>query len=89
MLNYKGYTGQLEVDLESGMLYGRVIDIKDVVTFKGATVEEARRAFEESVDDYLEFCAELEKNQTSLFPVNFHFARLQKITEKSLLPLKK
>lgn len=59
MLNYKGYAGQIEIDLESGMLCGRVIDIKDVVTFKGATVEEARQAFEESVDDYLNFCAEL------------------------------
>jgi len=59
MLNYKGYTGQIEIDLESGMLCGRVIDIKDVVTFKGITVEEARRAFEESVDDYLEFCKDL------------------------------
>jgi predicted HicB family RNase H-like nuclease len=59
MLNYKGYTGQIEIDLEHGMLCGRVIDIKDVVTFKGTTVEEARQEFEQSVDDYLEFCAEL------------------------------
>jgi len=59
MLNYKGYTGQIEIDLEQGMLCGRVIDIKDVVTFKGATVEQARQEFEKSVDDYLEFCAEL------------------------------
>lgn len=59
MLNYKGYTGQIDIDLESGLLCGRVIDIKDIVTFKGSTVEEARQAFEESVDDYLEFCTEL------------------------------
>jgi predicted HicB family RNase H-like nuclease len=29
-----------------------------VITFQGATVEEARAAFVESVDDYLAFCAE-------------------------------
>ncbi len=59
MLTYKGYTAQIEVDTEAALLHGRVLDIKDVVTFKGKTVEELRQAFEDSVDDYLEFCAEL------------------------------
>jgi predicted HicB family RNase H-like nuclease len=36
-----------------------VLDIKDVITFKGETVEEARQAFHDSVDDYLEWCEEL------------------------------
>ena len=59
MFSYKGYTGHLEIDEDAGLLFGRVIDIKDVITFKGNTVEEARQAFEDSVDDYLEFCQEL------------------------------
>jgi predicted HicB family RNase H-like nuclease len=29
----------------------------DVLTFQGRTVEEVRQAFQDSVDDYLEFCA--------------------------------
>jgi predicted HicB family RNase H-like nuclease len=59
MLHYRGYTGQLEIDTDSGLLFGRVVDIRDVVTFKGATVAEATQAFEDSVDDYLEFCQSL------------------------------
>ncbi|KAB8335373.1 type II toxin-antitoxin system HicB family antitoxin [Scytonema tolypothrichoides VB-61278] len=59
MFQYKGYTGEIEIDIESEMLVGRVIDIKDVVSFRGKTVEETRQAFEESVDDYLEFCTQL------------------------------
>jgi predicted HicB family RNase H-like nuclease len=59
MLNYKGYVGSIEIDLESGLLHGRVLDIRDVVTFQGTTVAEARQEFEHSVDDYLDFCAEL------------------------------
>ncbi|RUR72623.1 antitoxin HicB [Chlorogloeopsis fritschii PCC 6912] len=58
MFTYKGYTGQLEIDTEENILCGRVIDIKDVITFQGETVEEARQAFEDSVDDYLEWCEE-------------------------------
>ncbi|NJN20766.1 MAG: type II toxin-antitoxin system HicB family antitoxin [Leptolyngbya sp. RL_3_1] len=58
MLSYKGYTGQLEIDEEAGILFGRVLDIRDVVTFQGDTVAEAKQAFQDSVDDYLEFCQE-------------------------------
>jgi len=59
MMTYKGYTAEIEVDIEAGILFGRVIDIKDVVTFKGKTVEEVRAEFHNSVDDYLAFCEEL------------------------------
>ncbi|WP_202895673.1 type II toxin-antitoxin system HicB family antitoxin [Iningainema tapete] len=56
---YKGYTASIEVDVEAGILFGRVLDINDVVTFKGKTVDEAREEFHKSVDDYLAFCSEL------------------------------
>jgi predicted HicB family RNase H-like nuclease len=59
MLSYKGYSGYLEIDEESGILFGRVLDIRDVVTFQGETVAEAKQAFQDSVDDYLEFCQDL------------------------------
>lgn len=59
LLKYKDYSGVLEEDLEANILFGRVIDINDVITFQGETVEEARQAFQDSVEDYLEFCNEL------------------------------
>lgn len=58
MLEHKGYTGVMEVDVESGVISGRVIGLRDVVTFQGDTVPQAVQAFRDSVDDYLEFCAE-------------------------------
>ncbi len=58
MLTYKGYKGHLEVDTDAGILFGRVLDIRDVITFKGKTVEEAVQAFRDSIDDYLDFCQE-------------------------------
>ncbi|MBW4510964.1 MAG: type II toxin-antitoxin system HicB family antitoxin [Scytonematopsis contorta HA4267-MV1] len=60
MFTYKGYTGFIEeIDVESGMLCGSLLGIKDVITFQGKTVEEARKEFEASVDDYLDWCKEL------------------------------
>lgn len=45
-------------DAEAGILYGEVINIRDVIAFQGTTVEEVKQSFIESVEDYLEFCKE-------------------------------
>ncbi len=58
MLRYNGYTGHVEFDDEAGLFHGEVIDLRDVITFQGTSVEELERAFRDSVDDYLEFCEE-------------------------------
>ena len=58
MLQYKGYTGHVEFDDETGIFHGEVLDLRDVITFHGKSVKEIERAFRESIDDYLEFCKE-------------------------------
>jgi predicted HicB family RNase H-like nuclease len=55
-MQYKRYIGKVELDAEAGIFHGEVVGIRDVVTFQGQTVQEAERAFRESVDDYLAFC---------------------------------
>ncbi len=57
MMEYKGYFGKVEFDDEANVFHGEVINLRDVITFEGKTVEELRQAFRDSVDDYLEFCA--------------------------------
>lgn len=61
IMEYKGYSGVIEVDVEENTLCGRVIDIPDVITFKADTVKQAKIEFAKSVDDYLTFCQELNK----------------------------
>src|SRR5687767_8344051 len=58
MTEYKGYVGRLEFDDEASLFHGEVVNTRDVITFQGKSVAELRRAFRESVDDYLAFCAE-------------------------------
>ena len=55
---YEGYYGKAEYDVEDDLFHGEVIGVRDVVTFQGRTPGELRRAFRESVDDYLAFCAQ-------------------------------
>lgn len=57
MMKYKGYTGVLEIDEESSLIFGYVIGLRDGINFQGESVAEARRSFEESVDCYLKLCA--------------------------------
>lgn len=58
MLEYKGYKGRVEFDSDARIFHGEVVGTRDVITFQGTNVEELELAFRESVDDYLEFCAE-------------------------------
>lgn len=67
MLRYKGYTGHVEYDDESGIFHGEVLDLRDVITFQGKTVEEIEKAFRDSIDDYLEFCQERQEEADKPF----------------------
>jgi predicted HicB family RNase H-like nuclease len=58
VIEYKGYTGVFEYDPSVAAFHGRVLGLRDVVTFEGVSVAELRKEMRASVDDYLEFCAE-------------------------------
>ena len=58
MMEYKNYNAVVEYDDKARIFHGEVIDVKDVITFQGETVDELETAFKESVDDYLDFCRE-------------------------------
>ena len=57
-MEYKGYFAKVEFDEDANIFHGEVINLRDVITFEGETVDDLRQAFHDSVDDYLEFCAE-------------------------------
>ncbi len=62
MMEYKGYFAKIEFDDEANIFHGEVINLRDVITFQGETVNKLRKAFQDSVDDYLEFCEERGEN---------------------------
>ena len=71
MMEYKGYVGKVEIDDDAGVLYGEVINVRDVITFEGESVDEVQKAFRDSVDDYLDFCAK--RNETPEKPFSGKF----------------
>ena len=71
LIEYKGYVGKVVFDNDAGLFHGEVINIRDVITFQGESVSEIRQAFEDSVEDYLEFCAERGENPEKPFSGRF------------------
>jgi predicted HicB family RNase H-like nuclease len=86
---YKGYSGILEVDVDADILFGTVVDVNDVITFQGETIEEARQAFQDSVDDYLEWCEELGRDPEKPFSGKIHLRMNPEIHRKLFLVAKR
>ena len=40
------------------IFHGEVMNLRDVITFHGSSVKELKKAFADSVEDYLAFCKE-------------------------------
>lgn len=58
MMQYQDYLARVEYDAGADIFHGEVINTRDVITFQGKSVEEIKKAFENSVEDYLAFCKE-------------------------------
>lgn len=56
MMEYKGYFAKVEFDDDDNIFHGEIINLRDVITFEGETVKELKQAFQDSIDDYLDFC---------------------------------
>ena len=67
MLEYKGFAAVMEIAGGRGNIFGHVIGTTDQITFQADTVDEARREFVTSVEDYLAFCKELGKEPDRSF----------------------
>lgn len=57
-MRYKGYEVSVSNDDEGEIVHGEVLNTRDVITFRGTSVRELKRAFKDSIDEYLAFCRE-------------------------------
>lgn len=58
MFEYKGHHGgRIELG-EDGFFHGRVLGLRDVITFAGKSPEELEQAFRDSLETYLAYCAQ-------------------------------
>lgn len=57
-MSHKGYTARVEFDDRDDIFTGRILGIRSIISFHGATVAALRREFRAAVDDYLRDCEE-------------------------------
>lgn len=55
-LSYGEFLGSVHFSAEDDCFYGRIEGISDLVSFEGKDVEELKRAFRESIEDYIGLC---------------------------------
>jgi predicted HicB family RNase H-like nuclease len=55
-LKHKGYVGSIEVDVESDVLYGKLLHIRDLINYEADSPAALKIEFEAAVDDYLANC---------------------------------
>ena len=57
-MSYKGYQAAIKFDHEAEVFHGEVVGTRDVIFFEATSVDELRKEFHFSIDDYLSMCAE-------------------------------
>lgn len=68
---YKGYIGKFDYEEGDDAFHGIVLNTRDVIHFQGVSIDELRRSFQDSVDDYLAWCAEEGKEPDKPFTGKF------------------
>ena len=76
LLRYKGFMGTAEMSEEDDVFFGKVIGIRDLISYEGATVKELKKDFKGAVDDYIDLCKRhnkpIQKSMTGNFNVRIN-----------------
>ncbi|MNE75945.1 HicB family protein [Pseudomonas putida] len=57
-MRYKGYAARIEYDERDDIFVGRVLGMRDIISFHARSVPELHEAFRDALEDYLADCAE-------------------------------
>jgi len=57
-MTYQGYTARIEYEERDQLFVGRVLGLRSLLSFEGASVDQLRNAFQEAIDDYIQECKE-------------------------------
>ncbi len=71
-LEYKGYNGSVLYSAEDRILHGRIVGIRDAITYDGSDVAGLEANFKAAVDEYLNFCKEEDKTPDTPFKGSFN-----------------
>lgn len=85
MLEYKGYHATIEYDADDEIFVGKVFGIADSLNFHGTSIDELKKMFEQSIENYLEFCKEVGKEPDKEFKGSFNIRITPELHRKATL----
>ncbi len=71
-ITYKDYYGSVKYSAEDKVFWGKLEFINDLVTFEAVTVDDLEKAFQESVNDYIETCKQIGREPQKSFKGQFN-----------------
>ena len=71
-LEFKGYSGSVLYSAEDKVLHGRVVGIRDAITYEGHDVTELEANFQAAIEEYLRFCSKEGKTPDAPFKGSFN-----------------
>lgn len=84
-LQYKGYDGSVLYSADDRLLHGRILGIRDMVSYEGTDVEGLEENFKGAVDEYLAFCAAEGKTPDVPFKGSFNIRISQELHQRAAL----
>jgi predicted HicB family RNase H-like nuclease len=84
-LQYRGYDGSVLFSAEDRVLHGRILGIRDMVSFEGTDVVSLEQSFKEAVDEYLSFCKAEGKAPDVPFKGSFNIRLSQELHKQAAL----
>lgn len=72
ILEHRGYIGSVEFNADDKVFFGKILGIKDLVTFEGESVSELEQSFQDMIEDYLQTCKKLKKEPEKTYKGSFN-----------------
>ena len=84
-LQHRGYDGSVLYSAEDNILHGRILGIRDMVIYGGASVRSIEKNFRGAVDEYLAFCKAEGKTPDKPFKDSFDVRIPQDLYKRAAL----
>lgn len=72
VIEYKNYLGSVEYSDDDEIFFGKILGIRDLISYEGTSVKELKEAFHTAVEDYFQTCKELDKQPEKPFKGSFN-----------------
>ncbi|MHB1700350.1 MAG: type II toxin-antitoxin system HicB family antitoxin [Acidobacteriaceae bacterium] len=84
-MEYKGYSGSVLYSAEDKLLHGRIVAVRDMVTYEGSNVRALEKNFRSAVDEYLRFCESEGKTPDKPFKGSFNVRLTPDLHKRAVL----